>query len=512
KSGGIQPMPLSDKGITVVSSYTHAVRFGHGPVLIGERINPTGKKRFKQALHEHDMDYILGEGVSQQEKGVHILDVNVGLPDIDEVALLTEAVCELQAVTDLPLQIDTSDVTAMESALRRYNGKAMINSVSGKEESMKSVFPLVKKYGGVVVALTLDDNGIPDTAEGRINIAERILERAAEYGIGKKDIVFDTLAMTVSADNSAALATLGALEHIKNEMGVHTSLGVSNVSFGLPNRDAVNSVFFALALERGLSAAIMNPYSADMMKTYYAFRALKGMDENCADYVSHADEFATVTSTAVEQKSSEQYESELQRAVIKGFKDKAAELTEGLLASVAPLDIVNNEVIPALNIVGKGFEEKTVYLPQLLMSAEAAKAAFEVVKSRLAGHSSESKGIFVIATVHGDIHDIGKNIVKLLLENYGFDVVDLGKDVPPEVIADKVIELHAPLAGLSALMTTTVPAMEATIKLLREKAPWCKVVVGGAVLTEEYARKIGADKYAADAMETVRYAESVMKC
>jgi len=502
----LKPCSVTDKCLTVVSSYTHAVRLGKEPVLIGERINPTGKKRFKEALREHDMDYILSEGVSQQEKGVHILDVNVGLPDIDEIAMLRDAVCALQAVTDLPLQIDTSDVMAIESALRRYNGKAMINSVNGKEESMKAVFPLVKKYGGVVVALTLDDNGIPDSAEGRIAIAEKILSRAAEYGIDKKDIVFDTLAMTVSADNKAAIATLDSLSYIRHTLGVHTSLGVSNVSFGLPNRDAINSVFFAMALERGLSAAIMNPYSADMMKTYFAYRALKGLDANCADYMAHAEEFATVTSVSVEQKN-EKYESELQKAVIKGFKDKAAELTTEMLAWGEPLDIVNNEIIPALNTVGKGFEEKRIYLPQLLMSAESAKAAFEVIKGTMAGKSTEDKGTFVIATVQGDIHDIGKNIVKLLLENYGFNVVDLGKDVPPEVIADKVVELHAPLAGLSALMTTTVPAMEATIKLLREKAPWCKVVVGGAVLTEEYARKIGADKYAADAMETVRYAQ-----
>lgn len=506
KTDGITPVAVSKKNITVVSSYTHAVEFADSPVLIGERINPTGKKRFKQALYERDMDYILAEGVNQQERGVHILDVNVGLPDIDEVALLTEAVCELQAVTDLPLQIDTADVTAMERALRRYNGKAMINSVSGKEDSMSAIFPLVKKYGGVVVALTLDENGIPATAEGRIKIAERILERAAEHGIDKKDIIFDTLAMTVSADNRAAIATLDALDYIKRELGVHTSLGVSNVSFGLPNRDAVNSVFFALALERGLSAAIMNPYSADMMKTYYAYRALKGLDANCAEYMTHADEFATATVVTTEQKT-EKYNSELQEAIIKGFKDKAAELTEELLSSADALDVVNNDIIPALNTVGKGFEEKRVYLPQLLMSAESAKAAFERIKARSVGDKTADKGIFVIATVHGDIHDIGKNIVKLLLENYGFNVIDLGKDVPPEVIADKAVELNAPFVGLSALMTTTVPAMEATIKLLRERAPWCKVVVGGAVLTEEYARKIGADKYAADAMETVRYAE-----
>ncbi|MBQ7897497.1 MAG: homocysteine S-methyltransferase family protein [Clostridia bacterium] len=509
----LTPVPVTEKDFTVVSSYTHAVRFGDTPVLIGERINPTGKKRFKQALLERDMDYILSEGVRQEEKGAHILDVNVGLPDVDEIEMLTSAVTELQTVTALPLQIDTSDSSAMESALRRYNGKAMINSVNGKSESMKAVFPLVKKYGGLVVALTLDENGIPDDAEGRFKIAEKILETAKSYGIKKKDIIFDTLAMTVSADNKAALATLSALSRIKCELGCHTSLGVSNVSFGLPNRDAVNGVFFALALENGLSAAIMNPYSAEMMKTYYTYRALKGLDENCAEYINSADLFTSaISSTAAPVKKEEAFGSELQRAVIKGFKDKAAEITSQLLNSVPPLDIVSTEIIPALNTVGKGFEEKKVYLPSLLMSAEAAKSAFEVIKTFMSDkEKTASRGLFVIATVHGDIHDIGKNIVKLLLENYGFDVVDMGKDVPSDKIVQKAIELHAPIVGLSALMTTTVPAMEETIKMLKEKAPWCKTVVGGAVLTEDYAQKIGADKYAGDAMECVRWAERVMK-
>lgn len=514
KTAAIKPCRICNKGITVVSSYTHAVRFDKSPVLIGERINPTGKKRFKQALLENDMDYILSEGVNQQDRGVHILDVNVGMPDIDEVLMLKNTVCELQAVTDLPLQIDTADVYAMEKALRRYSGKAMINSVNGKSESMEKIFPLVKKYGGVVVALTLDENGIPETADGRVKIAAKILKKAAEYGIDKKDIIFDTLAMTISADTAAAEATLTALRRIRDELGCHTSLGVSNISFGLPNRDALNGTFFALALENGLSAAIMNPYSLDMMKTYYSYRALKNLDDNCAEYVKNAESFAVVANSGgpVLNKTVEEFKSELQRAIIKGFKEKAGEITDRLLKDIPPLDIVQNEIIPALDTVGEGFENKTVYLPQLLMSAEAAKSAFEKIKSSMskANVQTEAKGIFVIATVHGDIHDIGKNIVKLLLENYGFDVVDLGKDVPPENIVEKVIKLHAPVVGLSALMTTTVPAMEETIKQLKESAPWCKTVVGGAVLTQEYANKIGADKYAKDAMETVRYAESLI--
>ncbi len=509
---GVRPVPVTEKSETVVSSYTHAVAFGASPILIGERINPTGKKHIKEALRSGDMDHILGEGIKQQESGVHVLDVNVGLPEINEAEMLKKAVSELQRVTDLPLQIDSSDAEAMESALRRYNGKAMINSVNGKPESMAAVFPLLKKYGGVAVALTLDENGIPETAEGRVAIAERILAEAEKYGIKKKDIVFDTLAMTVSADGNAAKATLKALNIIKNRLGCHTVLGVSNVSFGLPNRDAVNGVFFAMALENGLSAAIMNPFSVDMMKTYYAYRALSGADENCADYIAKADTFAQASVVPAAQAApAADSASELKHAVIKGLKEKAAEAAKVLLETVPPLTVVNEEIIPALDKVGAGFEKKTVYLPQLLMSAEAAKSAFEVIKS----HVSESgrgtaSGTVILATVEGDIHDIGKNIVKLLLENYGFDVVDLGRNVPPEAVLSKTLELRAPVVGLSALMTTTVPAMEKTVRLLKEKAPFAKTVVGGAVLTPEYAAAIGADKYAGDAMDTVRYAESVI--
>ena len=510
RTSALAPVPVTPKDRTVISSYTHAVTFGDDPILIGERINPTGKKRFKQALLEGDMDYLLGEGVSQQEKGVHALDVNVGLPDIDEKEMLVRAVTELQAVVDLPLQIDTAKADAMEAALRRYNGKALINSVSGKAESMAAVFPLVKKYGGVVVALTLDEAGIPTTVEGRVAIAERILAEAATYGIDKKDILFDTLAMTVSADPSAATVTVGALRAIREGFGCHTSLGVSNVSFGLPNRDAVNSTFFAMALSAGLSAAIMNPYSAEMMKTYHAYRLLAGLDPNCTSYVAAAARFVTVTATADTPKTAQDAEgSPLYRAVLKGLGDKAATEARALLATVAPLAIVQNEIIPALNEVGRGFEENRMYLPQLLMSAEAAKSAFEVIKASLPAEKGEEKGTVVIATVKGDIHDIGKNIVKLLLENYGFCVVDLGRDVPPEAVVAAVKEHGARLVGLSALMTTTVPAMEETVRLLHGQVPECRVMVGGAVLTQEYADRIGADHYAKDAMSGVRYAESV---
>lgn len=512
KTANARPQPIMQKNITCVSSYTHAVIFDKEPILIGERINPTGKKRFKEALKAGDMDYILHEGLSQAEAGVHILDVNVGLPEIDEVSMLQSAVCRLQEVTDLPLQIDTSDPAAMEAALRRYNGKAMINSVNGKTESMQAVFPLVKKYGGLVVALTLDESGIPARAEERVAIAERILSVAAEYGIDKKDIIFDPLALTVSADQTAACETLRAASIIKHRLGCHTSLGVSNVSFGLPQRDVINSTFFALALGRGLSAAIMNPYSSAMMKTYYAFRALDGQDENCGEYIEFAQTLPITESVSAPTKAvtvTREERSELQKAIIKGLRDRAAVLTREELKTRAPLEVVQSDVIPALDVVGEGFEAKTVYLPQLLMAAEAAKAAFEEIKAHLPAAANNGVSV-VLATVKGDIHDIGKNIVKLLLENYGFDVSDLGRDVSPDRVADETVRLHAPLVGLSALMTTTVPAMEDTIRVLRKRAPWCRIVVGGAVLTEEYAVSIGADKYARDAMETVRYAETFL--
>ncbi len=511
------PFTYEKKPLTVVSSYTHAVTFGEHPVLIGERINPTGKKRFKEALVKQDMDYILNEGVAQQERGVHILDVNVGLPEINECEMLTRSVRELQAIIDLPLQLDTSDARAMESAMRAYNGKALINSVNGKLESMEAVFPLVKKYGGVVVALTLDESGIPASAEGRVAIAKNILAEAQKYGIDKRDIIFDPLAMTISADNSSAQAALGAIKEIRRTLGVHTSLGVSNISFGLPARDAVNSTFFALALQSGLSAAIMNPYSAEMMKTYYAYNALAALDANCAEYIAFAQSLPTdaptKTTAPVQSTSDAGGEfSQLEYAIIKGRHEQAAVLCAELIATCAPLDVVQNEIIPALNKVGTDFESNKVYLPQLLMSAEAAKAAFEVIKANMPKtEGNESREVIILATVKGDIHDIGKNIVKLLLENYGFDVRDLGRDVPPEAVVKAAVELHAPLAGLSALMTTTVPAMEETIALLRREAPWCKTVVGGAVLTEEYAHTIGADRYSKDAMETVRYAEELLR-
>ena len=508
-----KPQKTERKNHTLVSSYTHSVEIGNSPILIGERINPTGKKRFKQALSEHDLDFILKEGLAEESAGAHILDVNVGLPEIDEVEMIKEVTCSLQAVCALPLQIDTSDPSAMEAALRLYNGKAMINSVNGKEESMRAIFPLVKKYGGVCVALTLDEDGIPESAEGRVKIAKKILAEAEKYGIDKKDIIFDTLTMTVSADPRAANVTLEALRRVRDELGANTVLGVSNVSFGLPNRDILNSIFFANALENGLKAAIMNPYSTEMMKAYHAYRALHGLDENCAEYISFASRITTQTTTTSSNatgKTDNQADT-LRGAIIKGLGDRAREICREMLTSNAPLDIVKSEIIPALDEVGRGFEAHTVYLPGLLMSAEAAKSAFEPIKVALSNdkNARQDKATIIMATVKGDIHDIGKNIVCLLLENYGYKVVDLGRDVAPEKVLEAAQKFGARIVGLSALMTTTVPAMEETIKLLRKEAPHIKIMVGGAVLTKDYAERIGADFYGEDAMSSVRYAESL---
>ena len=497
------PFALPEKkNFTVISSYTHAVEIGKAPVIIGERINPTGKKRFKEALRQNDIGYILNEGLSQNKKGVSILDVNVGLPEINETEMMVSVIKALQGVIDLPLQIDTVNPAAMEQAMRIYNGKALINSVNGKEESMKAVFPLIKKYGGVAIAVTLDENGIPDSAEGRVSIAEKIIARAAEYGIESKDIIVDPLAMAVSSDSNSANITLEAVR-ILHEKGIKTSLGVSNISFGLPSRADVNAVFYTMAMQNGLDCAIINPHSEEMMKAWHCFMALTGKDENCVDYIEFADTLSPVKTSSAPANT-----AELDSCIISGLKEQAGIAASELLKTQAPMDIINEKIIPALNKVGKGFEEKKVYLPQLLMSAQAAKEAFDAIKASIPSGEGK-KGKIVIATVKGDIHDIGKNIVKVLLENYGFEVIDLGKDVAPEKIVEAVKSSGAKLVGLSALMTTTVPAMEETIKLLRMEIPDCRVMVGGAVMTEEYAAMINADSYSSDAMGAVRFAESL---
>ena len=491
---------IEKKNYTAVSSYSKTVEFTEKPVIIGERINPTGKKLLKEALRNNDMDYIYREGVSQADAGAHILDVNVGLPEIDEPIMMVNTVKGLQSILDLPLQIDTSDTVAMEKALRIYNGKAMVNSVNGKEESMNSVFPLVKKYGGVVVCLTLDENGIPETVDGRISIAEKIINKASEYGISKNNLIFDPLCMTVSTNKDNAKITLECVRRLKNDLGVHTVLGVSNVSFGLPNRELLNSSFFTLALQNGLSSGIINPKSDMMMNAYYSYCALMGNDNNFESYIEN------VTDTKAEVKGES---VDLKTAVIKGLKEQAKQETEKELKTKTPLEIIDGILIPALDKVGKDFENNKVFLPGLLMSAETAGISFEIIKNHLQNSGSESakKGKIVIATVKGDIHDIGKNIVKVLLENYGYDVIDLGKDVTPQAIVDAVKTHNVKLVGLSALMTTTVPAMEETIRLLREQTDGVSVMVGGAVLTEEYAEMIGADYYGKDAMSSVRIAE-----
>lgn len=499
----VVPKSVKQKNFTAVTSYGKTVTFGEKPVLIGERINPTGKKRLKAALINGDEAYILAEAAAQIDAGAHILDVNVGLPEIDEPTVLEYTVQSLQGITNLPLQIDTSDTEAMARALRIYNGKPLINSVSGKRESMEAVFPLAKKYGGAVVCLTLDESGIPETAEGRISIAERILETAAEYGIAKKNLIFDALALTVSTGAQNANIALRALHEMRYTLGVHTVLGVSNISFGLPKRENINAAFFTLALENGLSAGIINPKSEALMNAYYAFCALKGYDENFETYIRNATDGAAASVSSAT--------GDLQSAVEKGLKAEAAAHTKALLQNTVPLEIINTKLIPALDRVGQGFEKGTVFLPQLLMSADAAKAAFDEIKAVLqesgkpdAGQSAHK---IILATVQGDIHDIGKNIVKVLLENYGFSVLDLGKDVAPERILETARREQVRLIGLSALMTTTVVNMEKTIALLHREYPECRIMVGGAVLTEDYAARIGADFYSKDAMGSVRYAE-----
>lgn len=497
--------PITKKNKTVISSYTHAIEFGDKPLIIGERINPTGKKRFQQALRENDIEYILKEGLAQEEKGADILDVNVGLPEIDEVKLMEETVTSIQGIINLPLQIDTTNIDAMERALRIYNGKAMINSVNGKKESIEAVFPLVKKYGGVVVCLTLDENGIPETADGRVEIAKKIIRAAQKYGIDKKDLVIDTLTMTVSTGSQNANITLEALRRVRYELGVHTVLGVSNISFGLPQRVNITTNFFTLAMENGLSSGIVNPLSDELMTAFYSFCALKGYDDQCLTYI---EKFSGEPSSTKIVKNISDENITLFDAIVKGLSESASIATEKLLETRESLDIINNELIPALDKVGKGFEEKTMFLPQLLMSAEAAQSAFDMIKKTLLerGEKSEPKTTLILATVKGDIHDIGKNIVKVLLQNYGFNVIDLGKDVPPETVVEEMKKNDVKLVGLSALMTTTVVNMEETIKLIRMTSKDCKVMVGGAVLTQEYADMIGADFYSPDAMGSVRYA------
>ncbi|MCR4672454.1 MAG: homocysteine S-methyltransferase family protein [Lachnospiraceae bacterium] len=523
---GIRSNPPERKSGTVVSSGMRHVYLDRGPVIIGERLNPTGKKKLKEALKSGDMEYILRTGASEEEQGAHILDVNVGLPDIDEAAVLSDTVSALQGITPLPLQIDTSSPKAMERALRIYNGKPMINSVNGKQESMDQVFPLAAKYGGAVVALLLDESGIPETVSGRLAVLDRILAEAAKYGIDQKDIVPDALTLTISTDIGAAKITLETVRRIHEDYGLCTVLGVSNISFGLPRRDLINAAFYTEALAAGLSAGIINPGAELMMSAYDSHMTLSGLDPQCGNYINKyagTTAAAQVTAAAPAAANGSQAPegagakgnlAALKAAIIKGLKDGAVKYTEEALGSGAePMSIIDGALMPALNEVGEAFEKGTAFLPQLLISAESAKACFSVIKSHMpaAGSpgASASKGRIILATVKGDIHDIGKNIVKVLLENYSYEVIDLGKDVPPEKIVETAREQNIRLIGLSALMTTTVSSMEDTIRAVRESGTGSLVMVGGAVLTQKYADMIGADAYCRDAMAAVRYADSV---
>ena len=509
-AGEIRPKEIRNRRGAVIAGMTKAMTLGDEPIVIGERINPTGKKRFQEALRAMDMAYILREGVQEEDAGAQALDVNVGMPGINEKTVLPRVVQELEAVVSLPLCIDTSDPDAMEAALRCCHGVPILNSVNGREESLNSVLPLAAKYGAVLIALTLDENGIPETPQGRLAIAERICARAEALGIPKERILFDPLTLTVSAGADAPAVTLEALRLIRDRIGCGTVLGVSNVSFGLPGREIMNSAFMVMALENGLKAAILNPKSAQMMGAFHAWRALRGLDANCGGYIGFASRVQFSAASAAQAAGVDSGTEGLSGAIGRGLRAEAEALTrEAIAGGSEALSLVETEIIPALNRVGEAYEQKRAYLPQLLLAAEAAESAFSVIRSHARRDNSHGGMRVVLATVKGDVHDIGKNIVKLLLENYGYDVYDLGRDVPPERIAEEAVRLRAPLVGLSALMTTTVPAMEKTIRLLRQEAPFCRVMVGGAVLTEAYAQAIGADAYGRDAMAAVRIAQTV---
>ncbi|MBR4554594.1 MAG: homocysteine S-methyltransferase family protein [Ruminococcus sp.] len=480
------------------------------PRVIGERINPTGKKRFKEALLAGDIDYILSQAIEQVHAGADILDVNVGLPGIDEKQMMVRVVKALQGVTDLPLQLDSTDPEVLDAGLRVYNGKAIVNSVNGEERSLSTVLPLVKKYGTAVVGLCLDENGIPKTAGERFAIAERIVSRAEALGIGRENVFIDCLTLTASAEQEGVMETLNALERVRKELGCQTVLGVSNISFGLPAREIVNSNFLTMALTKGLTLPIINPNVASMMQSVRSYKLLANFDKGSVEFIEHYG--STAPAQAQAPKAEDKQQADLPYAIANGLSGEGARITGELLKTTEPMTIVNEILIPALDKTGADFEAGRIFLPQLIQSAGVAQSCFEVIKNFLAenGASSESKGKIILATVKGDVHDIGKNIVKVLLENYGYDVIDLGKDVDPQLVVDTAKAQDVHLVGLSALMTTTLPSMEKTIKLLRENGVDCKVMVGGAVLTPDYAEQIGADFYARDAKESCDIAKKVL--
>jgi len=504
---GVSRVPCKKHRLTGICSPSNPVFFGNDTVIIGERLNPTGKKALQAALRENDMDFVIKEAIRQQEQGAHVLDVNMGLPDIDEPEMLKKTVIEIQSVVDLPLQLDSSDPRALEKAARVYNGKPLINSVNGKKDSLKSVLPIVKKYGAAVLGLTLDDNGIPQSAEGRLEIARNILEEAEKIGIPKEDVLIDCLVMTVSAQQEQAAETLRAVKMVKEELGLKTVLGVSNVSFGLPDRPLINRTMLAMALIQGLDAPIMNPGDEGMRQTLAAYRVLAGKDPSAAEFIAAFSEREHKPESKAEPKDT----YDLSYAIKVGLKTEAERATEILLTKMAPLEIIEKEIVPALDAVGKDYEAQKLFLPQLMRSAEAAKLSFELLRRELSKSNCDDQTgriKMVVATVHGDIHDIGKNIVKVIMENYNFEMIDLGKDVPPERIVAAVKEHGAEIVGLSALMTTTVASMKETIALLKKECPGVTVIVGGAVLTESLAEYVGADCYAKDAMEAVRVLRS----
>lgn len=494
--------PCEDKSVVCTPEKTVVIE---NIKVIGERINPTGKKVLREALKNGDMDYILQTAVAQSEAGADILDVNVGVPGIDEKETMVKCVKAIQSVTNLPLQIDSTNPDAIEAGLRVYNGKAIVNSVNGEDKVLHAILPIVKKYGAAVVGLTLDENGIPKKWQDRVKIAEKILKTAAEYGIKKEDVFIDTLTLTVSTEQENVYETLKALRYVKEEMGLHTVLGVSNISFGLPLRDVVNSTFLTLAMEYGLSLPIINPNNNIMMGAVYAYNALSGVDEGCSVYT---EKMNTSAETEVKVQNAETIES----AVLKGLKGESRKICTQLLENMDEMSVINEHLIPALDMAGEKYEKGVFFLPQLLNAASAANAAFDVIKASLEKKGSDNikKGKIILATVKGDIHDIGKNIVKVILENYGYQVIDLGKDVAPEAVVKKAKEENVKLIGLSALMTTTLKSMEETIALIRKEGLVTSIMCGGAVLTENYAKSIGADFYARDAKQSADIAKRVL--
>jgi 5-methyltetrahydrofolate--homocysteine methyltransferase len=509
KLADLKPIKRKVETITAVSSSSNTVIFGEGIKIIGERINPTGKNKLKHALINGDTEYILLEAVKQRDKGAHILDVNTGLPEIDEKALMVNIIKEIQSIVALPLQIDSARSDVIEAAVRIYNGKPLINSANGKKSVMEQIFPIAKKYGACVICLTLDETGIPAKAEERFEIAKKMVEKAQEYGISKEDLIIDCLALTASSQQDQVKETVKALALIKERLGVKTTLGISNVSFGLPNRGLLNRTFLAAALGAGLDAPIMDPLNDDMMATVDAFNVLWNHDKKAAYYISHTGKKENLILKL------EHSDKDLQNIIINGLKEEASSKTNTLLQEIGPMDIVEKYLIPSLNIVGQKYERRDIFLPQLIQSAETVKKAFQVIKDHMMNNKEENvdmcRGKIVLATVRGDIHDIGKNIVKILLENYGFEVIDLGKDVPEEDIVRVVRENRVSLVGLSALMTTTVKSMENTINALRQEGLDCKVMVGGAVLNDSYAKMIKADYYGKDALASINIAKEVFR-